>query len=692
MKIFFYELGKIFGNVKVLAFILGVTLMNITFLIYNEYHGEISPAAYNAVWQDLCAMEDSEKSDFLEEKLQSLRDYDFFEEAELVLDYEDNSYGEYNLISYVKNEVDSCLSYGDYLNSVNESAKTLIEIPIFADKDSFDYKNIMKTREDFQHLEGKVLSLQSSKGILTAVNFGFTDIFALVLIILFNVVLISREKELEQINLFRTSEKGGMSLALSKLAAVFAADIAAVIFLYGGSAAAGYFLYGFGDLNRDIQSVYGFFDCSLDMTAGEFLIYFFLIKILVCLAFSALCFFLSAITHGSILNIVFTAIITAAEGALYFFIQPSSIFAPLRQLNIFAAADSGRVLGKYLNINIFGTPFFALPVSIAIAAAITVVFSVLGVFFFCGLRQSPRQKISLSLPFGKHTSLFLHELNKTFIGGKALPITVMLVLFVIFTYVPKRISYNSTSDFIYTKYVSSLQGEVTEEKLEYIDEELENAYFNFNETSGDRIEALERLKSHALYLWEKGGLLFNEKGFDMLTGGGESKQNDRFTACAMAVIITVIAGFIYCEEYKTGAFRLLRASEKGRGKTFLFKLLTASIAAFIVLLIFNGTNIYNVLSAYGTEFIFAPALSIERLEFAGKIQIFWYLVLMELGRLIALVLQSSMIFFMSSRLKSYSLTAVGGIVIFGVPPIIAAAGFTYMDYFLLNPMLIGNVF
>lgn len=693
MRILFYELGKIFGNVKLLLLLLGVALFNVAFLVYEQYNSEYSPSAYNAIWEDLEQLSPEEQRTMLQNKLDKINDAMFFDEAgESESNYTGNLFGELTLTEYVKGEVDSCLSYSDYLASIKENAENLIALPFFAEKKSFDYKNIMKTCEDFSHLEGKALTPQPAKAVLTAVGFGVTDIFALLIILLFNIILISREKELEQINLFRSTENGGLRLALAKLVTIFVGDIASIILLYGGSLAAGQAIYGFGDLSRNIQTVYGFFGCNLDISVGEFLVYFVLLKLLVCLAFSALCFFLSSLTLGSILNIAATAVFAAIEAVLYFLIEPSSIFALFRQINIIGAADSGRLLGNYLNVNIFGCPVSALPLSAGVAALCTVIFSVFGAAFFCKLRQTSRFKISFSLPLGKHTGLFRHELHKSFIGGKAALLLIAAALFILFTDDPVQVSYLDISDIIYVKYVNQLKGEITEEKLDFISTELEAAYSDLSESSAYRIEALNRLQAHALYLMENGGLLFNEKGYEMLTGCGAAKQNDRFTACAMAVLMTVIAGYIYCEEYKTGTFRLLRAAPNGHGRAFLCKLSVAALAALGLILIFNGSRFYNVLSAYGTEFIDAPVNSMESLEAFGKMPIGGYLALLEAGRFFALVAQSALIFLASRKIQSYSLTVVGGIAAFAAPPVIAAAGVEVMDRFLLNALLTGNVF
>ncbi|MDE7280964.1 MAG: hypothetical protein K2N36_04410, partial [Ruminiclostridium sp.] len=344
------------------------------------------------------------------------------------------------------------------------------------------------------------------------------------------------------------------------------------------------------------------------------------------------------------------------------------------QINIIGAADSGRLLGKYLNVNIFGSPVAALPLSAGTAALCTVIFSVLGTVFFCKLRQKARFKISFLLPFGKHTGLFRHELHKSFIGGKAALLLIAAAVFILFTNDPVKVSYNDIPDIIYVRYVDQLKGEITEEKLDFINTELEAAYIDPSENSEYRTEALNRLQKHALYLMENGGLLFNEKGYEMLTGYGRSKQNDRFTACAMAVLMTIIAGYIYCEEYKTGAFRLLKAAPNGYGRAFVCKLSAAALAALGLILIFNGSRFYNVLSAYGTEFINAPINSMERLSAFGNMPIWCYLVLLEIGRFFALAAQSALIFLASKKIQSYSLTVIAGTAVFAVPPVIAATG------------------
>lgn len=74
--------------------------------------------------------------------------------------------------------------------------------------------------------------------------------------------------------LLSSMPKGRSSLILSKLFAVslFASFVAVMLFaenlVIGGA------LYGIGELQRPIQSVFGFYQCNLAVSVGEFLLLF----------------------------------------------------------------------------------------------------------------------------------------------------------------------------------------------------------------------------------------------------------------------------------------------------------------------------------------------------------------------------------------------------------------------------------
>ena len=94
-------------------------------------------------------------------------------------------------------------------------------ISLFADPDSFSYKNIARTPGDFAHLKGSALTAAPSKGVSMATGFLATDLIAILMIMTVVVTIVTREKELDQITLARTTFKGRMPLGIAKLFTLF---------------------------------------------------------------------------------------------------------------------------------------------------------------------------------------------------------------------------------------------------------------------------------------------------------------------------------------------------------------------------------------------------------------------------------------------------------------------------------------
>ncbi|MFR5119935.1 MAG: hypothetical protein ACLTD2_08000 [Ruminococcus sp.] len=70
-------------------------------------------------------------------------------------------------------------------------------ISLFADPDSFSYKNIaQKTPADFAYLKGSKLTAAPSKGISMATGFLATDLIAMLMIMTVVMTIVTREKSL----------------------------------------------------------------------------------------------------------------------------------------------------------------------------------------------------------------------------------------------------------------------------------------------------------------------------------------------------------------------------------------------------------------------------------------------------------------------------------------------------------------
>lgn len=563
-------------------------------------------------------------------------------------------------------------------------------LPFFADENSFNYRNIVKTKDDFSNLSAENVSHGRSKGILLATRFGLTDILVLLLTLLFGVKLLSAEREGGFLPLLRSTVNGKRKLAAAKLSALAVTAFTAASMLYGSSILTGAAMYGFGDTSRAFGSVSGFFSCGLQISVSDFFVLFFLIKLLFCAALSAMVFVIFSLPFVSAACFAIIGGFTAAETALYFLIPSTSIFSVLRQVNIVAVANTGELIGKYLNINLFGYSVSSVPITIAAVFCFSVVCAVGGIFCFA-FSDEKSKSAGRGLLRGSHTKIVLHEFYKSFFCGKAILLLPVSVAALLVLQKPIKVHYSDITEYYYYSYISEISGEFTEEKSAYIDSELEKALSENSDESKYKAEALGKLREHADYLRESGGYFVADKGYKMLTGGDEARIYDRLMAALKTSLLLLLVSFSYYIEYRFGGDMLLRSSLKGRTHTFLAKMLCAAVMSLSVLLIFDGIRIYSVLNAYGIENIFAPACSIEYLE-NFKMPIACYLILTELERLVGMILVSALVFIITKLTKSYSLTVILSAVIFAIPPILSVMGFEFMDYFLLSPLLVGNVF
>lgn len=688
MSLFLSELRKLLGNAKLLLIISAAVIVNVVFLIIPEY-AEYSPSAYNALWNRLDKLPPSERMGFLTERIAEYNDPRWFTGSSDT-EFADSFYAEQELLRYVLDEIAQVDGYADYLISADQAAENMKSFSFFSDEHSFNYRNIIKTQNDFSILSADNVRHGRSKGVLLAIRFGITDILLVLLSVIFGVKLLSSEREGGFLPLLRSTANGKYRLAAAKLSALLTSAVFAAALLYGSSIAAGGTLYGFGDLNRAFSSVYGYFSCGSQISAADFFVLFLLVKLLFCIAVSAVVFMFMSMPFGSAIGFAAIGGFAAIETVLYFLVPSTSALSALGQVNIVAAADAAELIGKYLNINFFGFPINCIPITVLPTAMFTVVCAVVGVIGFT-LSGEKKKNIGNGLLRGGHTRILLHELYKSFICGKGILILLASAAALFVLQKPIKPRYGDITEYYYYSYISELSGEYTEEKTEYISAELEAALINFSDEGKYKTAALEKLLAHAGYLEECGGYFIADKGYEMLTGGSEVRVYDRLMTAVKAMVLLLIVGFSYCAEYRFGGDMLLRSSPNGRTRTFAVKLLCAAFAALAVLAIFDGSRVYGVLSAWGTENILAPVCSIERLS-KFSMPILSYLILTELGRFIGMTAMSAAVFLISKKQLGYSVTVIFSAVIFAIPPVLSAAGFGFMDYFALSPLLIGNTF
>lgn len=684
MNLFLWEIGKIFSNARIRLIIAAAVVVNVVFLTVPEY-GDHTPEEYNALWKTVTELPPNERDAYLSEKI--IPTSELFEESILSTEL----YLKRSLYSGVYDEIRQVDDYADYLSSVDEAAERLKALSFFSDENSYDYRNILKTRERFSELSAAELKHEKSKGVLLAARFGITDILMLVIILILGAKAVSEERESGLTVLSRPTEKGGVHLALAKLLALLASSCAAGVVLYGSSFITGAGLYGFGDVGRAVQSVYGLFSCGFNFSVGEFLAVFGIIKLLFCAVTSAAVYLFLSIPAAGFANFAAVGGFTALSALAYFRIKPTSYLSFLRQISIAALADTQGLIGRYLNINFFEYPLDAPFVTITSNIIFAFLCSAAGVVLNCLFAPERRMSARGSIFNGRHTSIAAHEMYKCFVCGRGLAVIMLCAAAVIVLYRPEKPQFASAEEYYYYSYIRELEGEVTSEKEAFINSESASAMTDFSEQGQEKITALARLSEHTEYLKQNGGYYVADNGYKMLTGGESVFVYDRIMTSVKVLVFVLIVSCSYCSEYKNGAYMLLLSSPNGGLRTFARKMLSAAAAALLILMIFDGSRIYSVLNAWGTAYLTAPAESMEHM--AGiSVPIIACLILTELGRFTGMVISAALIFALSIRIKKYHLTVILSAAFLVVPPILSAAGFEFMDYFLLNPLLTGNVF
>lgn len=632
------------------------------------------------------------------------------------LKYTDSISSEYDLLTDVLEEVRSCAEYDNYLENIDLTAKKMTGISLFADPNSFSYKNIEKTPHDFAHLKGSELKVGSSKGVSSATDFLATDLIAILMIMTVVVTIVTREKELNQISLSRTTFKGRTQLGIFKLLTCFFTALTAEIILYAVNFTVSYFTYGFGDLSRQIQSVIDFNSGALKISVLEYFVLFLLSKLAVYCVFAGFIYFATVVSDTAVKVYGILTVTLSAEAVLYYTIPADSYLCLFKYVNIFAYANTKQLFSNYLNLNLFGKPVNYIHVFVISVAVLLVAFSVLSVVIFSKQRpiKNRTKKLSFVVFKGRTTNLFFQECYKIFIGGKVLPVLLAFAIFTIVSYTPMTESFSSADAIYYKQYMEKLEGKYTDEKQKFIDDEqqkfddaqaeMTKKLAETNDDSGDRLfvmmkyqetiapqNAFEMVKKHSTYLKStKNGEFIYDSGYKLLTGDKTAGNKD-LTLALMAVAITILClTYVYANEYQTGANVLLKTSAKGRSSTFLNKFLIGIVIVTVIYALTYFPYFYNVLNTYGIKGINAPLCSLENFP-NSNISIRTYLILISIVRYIALIVAMLVIYLLSRLSKSIISTFLLSTAVLILPILLSMLGIKLFDYVLLNPFLICNL-
>lgn len=681
MKLLIYELKKVL-NKRIFLVVVALCLVINGFLLYSsqnteennlrltysdkygkmldEYSSMSLDKARKQIEDELLAYEISgrleslaqaDNEELIESYTSELEEYrksnpEAYKKAVEMSESGEESFWKNSFLYDISQQIEYINSYPDFISEMYDRAKAQSASSIFGDENSFSYKNLYKTAEDYSGLKDTKLSLVNSDSFTATVKYGLTDFFVIAVVLLICIYLFGYERDKGLYSLIRCTKFGRLKTIIAKLAVLFALSAFVSVLFISADFIVNTFLYGSTDLSVNVQSISECRNCTLSVTAGQFLLLFALAKIIGIFVISSLlalvfiCFSSSAAMYLTGLGAV------GAEYLLYSLIGQNSFLNLLKYINIFYILDGGELFGSYLNLNIFSNALTSIPIVLAVFGVVFILCTVFSCIVFCKRNQQKKanafsklfEKIkSRFFRINGSTSVLKGEIFKFTVQNKMAVVLVLLVLFaVVSSFGTVRYPYSEVSDADYKAYMEYLEGDINSEKENYIaeqqeyfdglrqrlDEIAENSELsestkqamsksieNILNSKGVAFERVSEQYSRLLELKESGvnARFIDENIYSTFVSSKTREWNDFVLLC---LVLLIAVPYVFSVEYKNGMINLIRPTRNGKTRLFIRKiavLLMFSLLSFIAVYL---PYLIRFVSTYGTNSFATPIVCI----------------------------------------------------------------------------------
>ncbi len=570
-------------------------------------------------------------------------------------------------------------SYGDYLDRVQTQAYQMQMSSVFnSNRDSFVYRNIIKTAEDFAGCAADGTSLGNDRAMQDWLAFSLTDWAYLAMILLFVMAFLEeRQKGLAAI--VRSCPAGRGKLQLSRILILLLFSAGMTLILYYLPLGLSLCLDGgWEDLSRPLQSLAEFQKCTAQRSISQFLLQFFFVKTACGFLLGLLIWFLLSFLEQVQLCWMMTAVGLSVEYLLYTLVPPQSIFSPLRYVNVFSYVFTTELYTDYVNINFFEFPverrtlLLGLLVILVAVVSIATVWVLTGRYPF-GNRDRMGKWLHLWNRAGdavrRHLGLYGFEWYKLLFlsfGGLFLILGVLLTRDI----QCNSGAYNRTADLVYRQYVAQIQGPVTQNTYDYIEAAWQAVESSDLEDTAPFEAALERLEQTVADT-EDGTWIVDETAFLNIYGSDAWRLQRKNGLLAMIFLVACLSP-LFAYEQHGDVKKVLRSTPGGRNKLFRTKYAVAlSISALVWLLVF-GQEWWRATELLGLLILSAPCGSIGMLN-GFDVSVGTFLALLYVGKGLALMIPMHLCVFIGERCDGFEKT----FLISGVILLIPAATYSF---------------
>lgn len=593
---------------------------------------------------------------------------EYNEEIRAMVDLYFNTYRYFYRVSgYVTEE------YPALLDQVIDNAKLFQEeyLAYGMSADSYEYRYQSDVIDVYSVNKNLPIRFEDRKG--WDMYFTYTDgnICMLLFVLVLIPGLLLDEKKNGTFPILRATKQGRLALIVTKYVTLLLVSAASVLLFSGATwVIFGLESGGYSSLSNFAQIFEVNVYCPYIVTVGEYLGLTLLIKILTLFAVGSLLMTVSLLVRNHALSYLAGLIFGGANFAVHFtdFLDTDH---PLRLLNIFTVMDTEVCFTRYHAINMFGRclPYLsAIFLFFGLLLACTAVATGL---LYCrtpGVHKVRRRKsrskraiFSKAIPCPVRL-MGAYELHKHLVAGKWLLLILAVLLVKGYTVYTTESAAYSFSDAVYQDYMELLAGEVTDEKLAYMEDErahldsilsseeiMKEKYASREISFAEYMEyqdeldtakakdpifvSVEAQRDHLLSLRQRG-----IKG-DFVYVTGWNQMFSRGFDVILYGFTLVFAAVLFTTEYGAGVTEILRSTKRGRGRLFVTKCLLAVAVCGTLAILFGLADHTKLTELYTFTGGLSPVQSLPMLsEIQWNITIHQYLMIFETIRVVGVVL------------------------------------------------------
>ena len=578
--------------------------------------------------------------------------------------------------------------YPVYLEKIQQQALQQSQTTVFGNHDSFSYRNLQETAKQFARMQGVDVVFGNNQAVESWIAFELADyLYVIGLIVIVLAFLEERKKGLW--STIRSCRYGRLKLGAIRVGIMLGMAVIYTVLVYGTNLAIAFALDGgWDDLARPLQSLMSFKTCPIQVSIGEWIGQYLLVK-------AASGFFIGLLLWcvlGFISNIQFSLTVLggvlAGEYILFATLPVQSIFNPLKYFNIFSYIRTSALYTQYLNIDLLGYPVGIRALAL-LALPFLIALSVAGVLLIARNRYPEGNRDWLGKIAGIWSRIMDVPRRWLSIGGmegyKTLFLEWSIVLLIALWAVSGNLTYFSyraseNGSHWYQAYLEDAQGKIDENMDGYLVMARELAGDGSDSHSAELLGAIDELEMRVVQLRqraEEGGYepwLMVQSDYQNVYGTEAEYIQRQNGALALILVLLCCAGLVAYER-QAGVVPLLRSLKRGRRSLFLRKVIMAVLMAVAVWTIVYGTEIQVILEQYQYQTLDAPVQNLDFLRnFPIVMSVKSYMILTYALRFVMLLATAGAAIWISGRAKTMEAAYMINLGVLGVPALLFVLG------------------